>query len=275
MRDVPDHGLHSWSQLKASGIGSTELRRRCEVGQLRRIAHGWYATYDADPDAVAAIQAGARLTCLSAARFHGLWVPPFEGLHVYARRGAVPLGHSRHGPYLDAWPEQGPVASLGLCLQHATQCLPPEGAAVLFESALNSGHLTVADLPALFESVPRTIRRKIGVLSLRSESGTETRLARWFRSRRVSFRQQVEIDGVGRVDFVVGRSWIVEADSKAHHTALRNYENDRRRDLPASRMGYRITRLSYSQVWRDWDDTRDQLAAMLATRQHRRWPRQA
>ncbi|SEE91450.1 hypothetical protein [Ruania alba] len=268
-------GIYPTWSLEARGIDRRHRMRLIEEGRLVPVTRGWFATRDADQTALMAMRSGARLTCISAARIHGLWSPLVPGMHVYARRGRVPPRFIAHGPYCDAWPETEPVASLGLCLQHAARCLTPEQSAILFESSMTHKLLTPGEVGDLARPLPLRIRSRLGVLSGLSQSGSETRVARWLRGRGIAFTQQARIPGVGKVDFLVGRSWVIETDSKAHHTAVPNYETDRRRDLAARLLGYSVTRLSFTQVWDDWAATQRDLGALIATRHHLRVPRAA
>src|SRR3978361_608451 len=59
--------------------------------------------------------------------------------------------------------------------------------------------------------------------------------------------------GVGRVDFVVGERFVVEADSKAWHDGSVAFAEDRRRDLELHARGYIVLRLSYWQVINELD----------------------
>ncbi|WP_159619709.1 type IV toxin-antitoxin system AbiEi family antitoxin domain-containing protein [Ruania rhizosphaerae] len=268
-----DVGIYSREQLRERGIDRRRLRHLLDHGRLLHIARGWYARPDADTAAVAALRSGTRLTCLAAARLHGLWLPERSGEHVYARRGDVPAGWVPHGPRLDAWPEPNPVASLPLCLDHAARCLSPESAAILFESALTRAKLTTTESSLALAALPLRISSAIGTVTPLSQSGSETRVARWLRGRGVRIRQQVSIRGIGTVDILVGGRWIIEVDSQAHHTSPKDYENDRRRDMRARLLGYEVTRLSYDQVWQWWAQTQDDLADILASRRHLRLPR--
>lgn len=267
-------GLYSILELESRGVDRRGRDRLVRQGRLVPAARGWFAA-EADRSALSAIRAGVRLTCVSAARFHGLWTPVVPGTHVYGRRGSVPPGFLRHGPFLHAWPEPGPVASLPLCLEHAARCLTAELAATMVESALTRGLISAAEVDGFTDRLPTRTRDRLLPVSGRSESGSETRVARWLRRRRVPFTQQVQIRGVGRVDFLVGRSWIIEVDSRAHHTAVADYERDRRRDMAARIRGYSVTRLSFTQVWDTWPATRADLAALVLTRRHLQPPRPA
>jgi len=268
-------GLYSVRELETRGVdrrGREQLVRR---GRILPVARGWFATPEADESAVGALRAGVRLTCVSAGRVHGLWTPVVPGTHAYGRRGPTPPGYVPHGPFFDAWPEREPVASLPLCLEHAARCLPDELAATMFESALTQQLLHPAEVEGLTRQIPVHCREKLLPLSGRSESGSETRVARWLRARCVPFTQQVQLSGVGRVDFLVGRCWVIEVDSIAHHTSVADYERDRRRDLAARLRGYMVTRLSFTQIWDTWPATQADLAALVATRRHLRRPRPA
>ncbi|HLS62590.1 MAG TPA: hypothetical protein VK060_04380 [Ruania sp.] len=268
-------GLYSIPELEARGVDRSRRDQLVRQGRLVPAARGWFATAEADRSALGAIRSGVRLTCVSAARLHGLWTPTAPGTHVYGRRGLVPPSFVPHGPYRDRWPETTPVASLPLCLEHAARCLPAELAATMIESTLTKRLLHPAQVDQLTLQLPARIRARLLPLSGLSESGSETRVARWLRARCVPFAQQVQIDGVGRVDFLVGRSWVIEVDSRAHHTLVADYERDRRRDLAARLRGYTVTRLSFTQVWDSWPATQADLAALVATRRHLRPPRRA
>ena len=267
--------MFSSRELEVRGVSQRDRGELVRQGRLRPVARGWFASQEADQAAVTAIRSGVRLTCTSAARLNELWTPPESGVHVYGRRGKVPPGFVAHGPYTDGWPESEPVASLELCLQHAARCLSSEYAAILFESALTQRLLTQAEVDGLTRSLPLRVRTGLRQLTGLSESGSETRVAQWLRSRGIGHAQQVQIPGVGRVDFLVGRSWIIEVDSRAHHTATPDYERDRARDLAARIRGYTVTRLSFTQVWDSWQATQLDLGALVATRRHRRPPRPA
>lgn len=54
---------------------------------------------------------------------------------------------------------------------------------------------------------------------------------------------------IGRVDFVYLRErLVVEADGRTHHTALSDWESDRRRDLLLVEAGWRVVRVTWRQV---------------------------
>jgi len=65
------------------------------------------------------------------------------------------------------------------------------------------------------------------------------------------FDVQVQLAGVGRVDFVVDGWLIIECDSGQFHSDWEAQKRDRRRDLAAARLGYSTVRLLAEDVmWR-------------------------
>lgn len=239
------------------------------VGQGHLIRAGrYYLTEGTDEAVVAALTAGVRPTCLTAARHYGLWVPPVVGWHVYARRErAIPTRWVGHG-WNHAWPEPDPVASPALMLEHAGRCLDPLDVGILADSALREGHLHAADIAAIRRTAPRAVGRVLDRVSTLAESGTETKVRLFFQLRRVPVRAQVQIPGIGRVDLLVGRRWIIECDSRAHHTGATVYAYDRARDFSATEQGYITTRLTYGMVFGQWDATTSRLTRIVRSRQH-------
>lgn len=74
------------------------------------------------------------------------------------------------------------------------------------------------------------------------------------------------------MDLLVGRSWIIEADSAAHHGARQNVMVDRGRDMNSREEGFDRDRLSYEQIWHTWAHTGEYLLARARTRRHLRPP---
>ena len=85
----------------------------------------------------------------------------------------------------------------------------------------------------------------------------------------VKVRAQVEIDGVGRVDLVVGDCLVVQCDRKRHHSNRYTYEQDRRRDLALRDLGFTVTQLSYKQIWDQWEATQQSLRRQIRRHEHR------
>lgn len=258
--------IYTTAQLRADH-SRREIQSLVDAEQLHK-AGKYYATPGTDALVVAALRAGVRPTCLTAAKHHGLWVPPGDGRHAYAHRSRpLPSGWVGHG-WHQVWPEADPVASPELLIRHACTCLDPVDVAILAESALREGALDLADLATIRRTAPRDTARVLERATDLAESGTETKVRLFFQMRGVEVRPQVQIPEVGRVDLLVGRRWIVECDSRAHHTGDGRYEYDRGRDISAGALGYTTTRLTHGMVFGDWAQTTTLLLTMLRSGQH-------
>lgn len=283
------------------------VRRRALLrsGRIRSVGQ-WYVTEEAPQDLIDVLALHLRPTCLDAAALHGLWVPISEGTHVFRPRtvtlpsGAPPVlpirrqvdpssgalvpppppaegGADRepqplvlHAPRLRNWPSADPVPDLGLTLAHAARCLPTLDAAILIESALHRGALTRTGLATLLDGLPARTSQSLSRVRSDAQSGTETAVRWWFERRRVTVRSQAQLLPDVRVDLLVGTNWVIECDSRSFHDDPNRYREDRRRDLALAERGYRVTRLTWEQVFLQWEGTEQMLLTMLRRREHRR-----
>ena len=242
---------------------------------LTRIARGWYATPDADPQAVQAIQKGARLGCISAMAPLGLWIPPdqVDTLHLAVATGDplpdLPYVCISRVPRRLKVPAVDPLEALAEILKnHDT-----ETALILLESAVNKEVITAEQAWSLIGSQTMSLQRQLRHFTPGAQSGSETRVRLFLQQRGVKVAIQPFVRGVGKVDILVGNSLIIECDSLSHHTLDREYHEDRARDLESNLQGYTIQRLSYRQIWYQWVDTQFRLAKLLKRRVHRRIPK--
>lgn len=288
-------GIDHQRTLSAQGVVRAELLRRAAHGEHRTV-RPWYVTDEAPTDLVALLELGLRPSCLDAASLHGVWTPPHTGVHVFRPRmlnlppeledvRALPLRRGRkngsgekplqrlvlHGPELRSWPDDDPVPDLGLVLEHAARCLPTVKAAVLMESSLQRRLIDRGQLERVLARLPRDIRRPLSRVRADAESGTETAVRWWLESRDIGVKTQVRFPhDARRVDLLVGRSWIIECDSREFHDDPLSYVEDRGRDLYLESIGYRVTRLTWEQVFLHWSDTRRKLQTILRRGDHRR-----
>lgn len=141
---------------------------------------------------------------------------------------------------------------------------------MVLESAIDRRLMTFEAAEQLLSEASQRKQGTLRFLDRGAASGTETRVRLFLQQRQFQARTQVWIPGVGRVDMLVGRSLILECDSKAHHS---DPEEDRRRDLAARLLGYDTLRLSYGQVFREWEATQLTLLKILRTGAHLLPPR--
>ncbi len=143
---------------------------------------------------------------------------------------------------------------------------------VALDSALNLRLVTDAQLTDAFESFPDRSRKLLSMTDPGSQSGLETlarhRLRRWG----IHLRTQVVIEGIGRVDMVIGERLVLELDGFGFHAHEAAFEVDRHRDLALYERGYLVMRLSYHQVMTEWADAERVIRAMVRRGDHL-WPR--
>lgn len=256
--------IYTTSQLREQHT-ARQVSALVAEGRLHR-AGRYYLTPDAAADVRTSLAAGLRPTCLTAAKEHGLWVPPGRGPHAYGRR-ATDRKFGNHG-WHQAWPESHPIASPQLLLQHACICLDPLDAGVLADSALGLGRVSPADVRTVARGAPRPAARVLERASGLAESGTESKVRLFLQLHNVNVRPQVQIERVGRVDLLVGRRWIIECDSRAHHTGEVTYEYDRGRDFAAVQLGYLTTRLTHAGIFTSWAETSAGLLSVVRSGVH-------
>lgn len=267
-------GPFSRAQLAEQGFNDRELANALEMGRLRRVRRGWFAGPHTPEAAVRAIQLGGRLGCLSACRLHGIWVPRHDDLHVVLNPGVNMPPVPPTGVQFHRLAENCPAAVVPLsdAISQVLHRHDEETGLIVLESAANRGLLSESDARCLLADVPMRGRLTGQHFSPAAQSGSETRLRLFFQRRNVAVQPQAYIAGVGQVDLLVGRSWIIEADSAEHHSAPRNVRVDCERDVNARLLGYTRDRLSYEQVWVTWEHTQEFLVAVLRTRRHLRLP---
>ena len=73
--DRPHLGVTPRTRLRGMGWSDWDIRQAVRHTVLLPLAAGWFADSRADARIVSALHVGARLTCLDAAKLHGLWVP--------------------------------------------------------------------------------------------------------------------------------------------------------------------------------------------------------
>jgi very-short-patch-repair endonuclease len=257
-------GVVSTAQLLAAGVSPPRVTAQGWL-QVRR---GWYASQSADPQVVRAVSAGGVLSCVSALRISRIWVPD-SALHIrYSSRArrSRPGVRSCH-PYRLNPPIVGAVDPMNIAVASAANCLGAEGLVVVLDSMLNKRMIEMADARAIVAASRFAHLNLAERCDARSESGTETIIRLRLRARGIQLRPQVDIPGVGRVDFLVGDRLIIEADSREHH--LPRYQTDRTRDRVAAGLGFVVIRLTYEDVVYRWEVVVVDILSAIRRRAHR------
>lgn len=230
---------------------------------------GWYAEKAADPVVRQAVTAGGVLSCVSALRHHGIWVPPDKRVHV-----RLPLrdrcdrrscrGYGQMPPLTTA------VDPLLVAYNCAARCLDGEGFVAVSDSILHTTDCELADLRGAVSAGPRRLRELFEWCDGRAMSGTESIARVRFRSVGLKVKVQFYIRDVGYVDLLIGDRLIVECDSREFHTSASNYQTDRTRDRTSLADGYITIRVTYEDVMFRWDEVMRDVLALVKRREHRR-----
>ncbi len=246
-------------------VSRPTLRRLRDSGALWVPLRGWVALGDLRNDATRALELGGVVTCVSALRLRGLWVPHGDtDLHVRPNREThsdrvsraeqtrgVKL-HRQHRRLADLRPWNGVDGAL-TALATAAACAPKDDVTAAAASALANGVLQREDLTALGLQLPRRRRELLERATERSGSGTEAMFVAMLRRARIAFVQQPELLPGEFFDFLVGRSLVIEIDSLEWHGSRAQMAKDRSRDARLTALGYRILRFTYEQVLFDAD----------------------
>lgn len=263
-----EYGVMSWSALQRAGMTRNELRRLVNAEVLRQLRRGWYATVTANPTVVAAIKAGGVLSCVAALKLHNVWIPPMDtATHVRGTEDS----HRRSSGFCRRY-GRPPAATSAVddvvtALQHAVRCLDHEGVVVVLDSILDRRLMNRAEVITALADCPREIRNLLDKCEW-AESGTETMVRIRLRARNIKVSSQVTIDGVGRVDFLVGKRLIIEVDGMEYHANRTQFERDRERDRKAVELGYLVVRLTYNQVVYQWEQVEESILTLIRRREH-------
>jgi very-short-patch-repair endonuclease len=266
-------GIAHTRDARAAGFTDHMSRRAVALGAVRRARRSWLIGEGAHPDAIAAVEAGGRLTCLSEARRRGLWVPHVgERLHVWVpptfsppRREEVRYhsGRAPHPVSATAW-HDAPVNVLA----HVAVCVPREEALAIWESALRRRLVDGAHLSRVAWTSPRT-RTLAELASLLSDSGLESILFDRLRPFGLPVQRQVWIEG-HPVDGLVGEMLVLQADGFEHHRNAADRRRDIAHDARLTLLGYTVLRFDYVQILFGWADVERTILLAVAQGRHLR-----
>lgn len=201
--------------------------------------------------------------------------------HISVAHSAKHLKHPLTGaPRTDSdgvivhWTSRAPrrnrhgLLSMVDCLLDVLRCQEPDIAFAVLESAISRRLLSRSDRRLLEHRVVGRMRRVVENAGDDAGSGTES----LFRFRMlllgVVMQSQVEIGGVGRVDFVIGDRLVVEIDSDEHHSGAANRLRDLNRDMVLAGLGFITLRFDYQQVMHDWESVATTVLAVIDRRDH-------
>ena len=246
-------GVISAGALAANGFGRAKVAAAQRSGVLQRVGRGYYGLKDAPAELIEAASLGTSLTCVSAARLQGWWVLDApEALHLRADKALAVAGVRIHRGKRSA---ARLVCSPSAVVLDAFRCLPPLQALVIAESAVARNAVSKTVLIRAF-SRPQDwrIRALLEGVSRKTASPLEVCARYHLCAAGFSVRREVMIDGVGRVDFLVGERLIVELDGYEFHSGRTEYRNDRARWNRATARGFITLRITAEMILRSPDE---------------------
>ncbi|HWU27515.1 MAG TPA: DUF559 domain-containing protein [Microbacterium sp.] len=265
-------GVARGRQLQEFGVSRMRLSGAVREGHVTRIRDGLFATDAAHPEELAAARHGGALTCSSALRRHGVWVLAEPGRpHVWmGRRGRAYEHDGCHciSHYFRGASAFG-VVDVATALIHLHRCEGEEAFFASLESALRLRLISDASRSRIRAALPAHARWLVDLAHEDADSGLESLLRLRMHQLGIRLETQVRIDGVGRVDFVVGGRLIIEADGKDNHAAADRRHKDLVRDAAASALGYETLHFDYAQIIYDWPTVQAAILAALARLSHR------
>lgn len=247
-------------------VADRTLAAAVQDGKLLRPRRGVYALPGLPREAHAALAAGGKLSCVSAARSYGLWGGVDGRLHlrVHAHSGRAAQDAVRHWSAHPHQPELWRV-SLAECLRTVVDCADEETAIAVLDTAITARAVTMSGLRTLFERSTSRARAVATAARPGSDSGVESILRQRLIARGHVVEQQVAVPGVGRVDARVDGVLYVEVDGFAFHQGKEAFERDRARDTGLALLGARRLRFPARDVLTTPDTVVATIEAVLAT----------
>ena len=274
-------GLARTSELVRSGVPRGDLTDAVREHQLLRPRIGVYALPETDPSTLDAIGHRGAVACVTAARQLGIWVlddGEVEQPHTWVHPAYAPTRIALHpapdegsccvfhrDDCVDA-PSLGRVGVLH-CLVQILTCKGDEAFFAALESALHLGLVDDHLRAKLRARIPQRFRWLVDFARADADSGLESLVRLRLHRRGISLATQVDIPGVGLVDFVVGDCLIIEADGGTHDGPTRH--RDRVRDAMAMALGFVTLRFDYALIVHDWELVENSVLAAIDRNLHR------
>ncbi|MBO1267869.1 endonuclease domain-containing protein [Arthrobacter cavernae] len=252
--------------LRREGYSERAVRGLAAAGAVQP-RKGVWALPDADPEFLRAIIDDSLLTCASSASRYQLWLKDRPGrLHLASRhrRGQ----HSpRHGRLRFEPDQHLPIASLEDTVIHGLTCLNEVDAVAMAQSAMQHHgvprSLLEAEVTAKYYGMARKRLAKADGLS---ESVPEISARLLFESAGLTFRRQVQVPDVGRVDFLIDGWLIVEINGFQFHSSRAAWRKDMGRSNIAQTHGHAVLSYAPEQIWNSPDGVLAEIRAVLDRR---------
>lgn len=270
-------GAATTAELHEAGISRARLAAMLRDGRLWRARQGWYVRRGTSAPVLQAVRVGGVLTCARALDSHGLWSAAQSGVHVRVHHSACRLRTTRDSRRrLSDEPDRTAVVhwspdSTGSSRIIASPIDALDDYFVCVDRDVALGALD--SLIRLDRTRASSLRERFGVGEWEGvDGGCESGIETIFFTRMLRLglfpHRQVPLAGVGRVDFLIGRSLVVEVDGRSYHDLEHQFERDRSRDASISAGGRRSMRFSHDQVLDRWSEVERSVLGALARGDH-------
>lgn len=268
-RDAYRQVVFTRADLKAAGYSGRDITAAVQAGRLKRLRRDRYALASIADDAAEAVRIGGVLSCLSLLKSMGVFVLDCAQLHVH-----VPTGTSRtRKPKTESTKVHWNSAFGGMtkhaaglhdAVRETIRCQTPRAAIATLDSVLHHGLMTRAQLEAVFATIPKRFAVLLSLVDASAASGPETLMRLILRGLGLRYETQVQLPGIGYVDFIVEGWLIIECDSKEWHEGWEKQVEDRHRDTAAAKLGYVTLRPLATEIMHDSAGVRTSVAAVIA-----------
>ncbi|MDM7855549.1 DUF559 domain-containing protein [Cellulomonas alba] len=154
-----------------------------------------------------------------------------------------------------------PAVALG----HAARCLQLPDLVAAVDAALARGLVRRVDLAAQSPRAGAALfRRALALADARSGSFQESIVRVALVEAGLDVEPQVRIPGVGRVDLLVDRHIVVEADGFAYHGDRVAFREDRRRDRRLELAGHPVLRYAFEDAVHGVEHLVDEVTRLVA-----------
>ena len=277
-------GIVHISAFDAAGISRRQVGALRGRSVIQRVRTGWYVDPELPWQVKRAVGVGGVAACVTAADVWALPTPPgaHDTIHVAVDAHASHLRHSHdrrwvlesvsdderlelHWGELHDEPACGRTSVVDTLLMLGG-CVPFDWFVSALDAALHrpregSPILSEADRARLSVLLPTRLRRALTQADPLAESCLETLLRLAMIRRGIGpIVLQAQPHPAHRVDFLIGRRLVVEADGQAFHDP----ERDRIRDAELVALGYVVLRFDYAAIVFDIERVLDEIEAALA-----------
>ncbi|WP_062387808.1 type IV toxin-antitoxin system AbiEi family antitoxin domain-containing protein [Demequina iriomotensis] len=263
------NGVARYKDLVTAGVPLNRIRDQVAAGRILRPHRGVYALPTADPIDVAAALFRAEPCCISVLARAGIPVVPRAAKpHL-----ALPDDRSLGRPGLrdldaavfhwcDRYTREA-MRRVPVAIDVASRCLELPGLLAAADAALRAGKMSRAQIRA-FRTAPVATRAWLAKhADARSESPLESVTRAALIEGGFNFDLQVQILGVGRVDFVVERRLVIECDGFAFHSDKESHAEDLRRGRALTTQSIPHLRYVWDDVWKSSDEIIADVRAVL------------